>query len=80
MISCIACSITNCGIRACGPIIFVALCGFVIYLLARRLCKNDDIRLLDVNLEKKLNDYLSTDKPDFAVMITGSWGTFKRSI
>ena len=77
MISCIVCSITNYGIRACGPIIFVALCGVVIYLLVRWVCKNNDIRLSDENLERNLDDYLKIKKPDFAVMITGCWGTGK---
>lgn len=70
-------SIKDCCIQACGPILFVALCGFVIFWLAWWLCKKDDIRLSDENLERNLDDYLKIKKPDFAVMVTGRWGTGK---
>lgn len=76
MISCMGYFFKACCIQ-CGPILFVALCGFVIYLLVRVVCKNNDILLSDENLEKNLDDYLSIDKPDFAVMITSRWGLGK---
>lgn len=77
ILSYMADSFKDCCILSCGPIIFVVLCGLVIYLLAWWLCKNDDIRLSDENLEKNLDDYLNINKPDFAVMINGRWGTGK---
>lgn len=61
----------------CGPIILVVLCGLVIYFLFLPFCKESGTRLSDENLEKNLDDYLSIRKPDFAVMITGRWGTGK---
>lgn len=78
LLACIVYSIEDLCIQW-GPGVFVALCGisFVIYSLARPFCKNRNIRLSDENLEKNLDDYLSIRKPDFAVMITGRWGTGK---